>query len=295
MPLSRRAFLVAAGVAGAAGIAGLTAVEARVLPGRARLRDTVGNVDAAAPAATAQPVRYNRFDSAARAIPVTWAVATPVGVEDRGLPVVLILHGRGATARAAFDELGLDRFLSDHVERGGPPVALVSVDGGEAYWHPRASGDDPLRMLTAEVLPRAAALGLRTDAIAVLGWSMGGYGALLLARESSRRRLGGVRVAAAAAGSPALFASPGATSRGSFDDPADFERWGALAAEPGVTDTALHVSCGVDDPFAEQTRRYRDNAQTLPAGGLGPGGHDGGYWRSLAPAQLAFLAEHLPG
>jgi S-formylglutathione hydrolase FrmB len=179
------------------------------------------------------------------------------------------------------------------VRRGRPALAVVSVDGGDAYWHPRRDGDDPLTMITDELMPRLAARDLATQRIGVLGYSMGGYGALMLARESEADRLGGLRVAAAAASSPALFASAGASAPGAFDDAADWARWGDLAAHPRVRHTPLSVSCGTSDPFAEQTRRYRAHCTTAPAGGLGPGRHDGGYWRSLLPDQLAFLADHL--
>ena len=47
------------------------------------------------------------------------------------------------------------------------------------------------------------------------------------------------------------------------------------------------------DPFAEQTRLYRKNCPRPPAGGLGAGRHDAGYWRSLLPGHLAFLGDHL--
>lgn len=210
-----------------------------------------------------------------------------------GLPVVLVLHGRGADAHSGFTALHLQAFLADHVRRGGRPFALVSVDGADRYWHPRANGDDPLGMILEELLPQAADLGLRTARLGVTGWSMGGYASLLLARESEHDRLGGHVVAAAAASSPALFSSYAASAPGAFDDAADWDRWGDLSAHPGVRSTALRVSCGTSDPFADQTRLYRQRCARRPAGGLGAGRHDNGYWRSLLPGHLEFLGEHL--
>ena len=218
----------------------------------------------------------------------------PGALPADALPVVLVLHGRGADHTTPFAQLKLHEFLAAHVRGGGTPFALASVDGGDAYWHPRASGDNPMRMLTTEFLPVLQKMGLRTDRIGVLGWSMGGYGALLLGRESHRGSLaGGVTVVAAAAGSPALFASFRSSAAGAFDDEADFERFGRLAAVPDVGALPLHVSCGSDDAFTAQTRLFRAHVAPVPAGGITRGCHTDGYWRSLAVEQLAFLGSHL--
>jgi S-formylglutathione hydrolase FrmB len=250
-------------------------------------------VDLPAPAGAVGAVSYDSFRSARRGTDVRWGVGLPPGRPAAGLPVVLVLHGRGADARSGFDALHLQAFLADHVRRGGRPFALVSVDGGDRYWHPRADGDDPLAMITDELLPRAAVRGLRVDRIGVTGWSMGGYGSLMMARESEHGRLGGLVVAAAAASSPALFASFASSSPGAFDDAADWRRWGDLAAHPDVASTPLRVCCGTSDPFAEQTRVYRRNCARKPEGGLSAGRHDNGYWRWLLPRHLDFLGEHL--
>ena len=142
-------------------------------------------------------------------------------------------------------------------------------------------------------------LGLRTNTIGVLGWSMGGYGALLVAREANRGTLsaggasGRTTVAAAAASSPALFGSYRASASGAFDSQADFANYGDLVTEPGAGNTALYVGCGDTDAFTEETRRYRANVSPLPAGGLSKGCHTSGYWRSVAAAQISFLGSHL--
>jgi S-formylglutathione hydrolase FrmB len=253
-----------------------------------------GRCDGPAPTAGPDPeVRSALLASQRRGRDVGWALALPPDVPVAGLPVVLVLHGRGGTARTAFDELGLRRLLVRHVAAGGRPFALASADGDIAYWHPRASGDDPLGMLVHEVLPALAAIGLAVDRIGAWGWSMGGYGTLLLARESERGALGGTRVAAAAAASPALFDSFAVATQGAFDGPDDFARWGDLLADPGVSTTPLRVACGDDDRFTAATRRYLAAVHPTPAGGIVPGCHDNGYWAREAPAALAFLGAHL--
>jgi S-formylglutathione hydrolase FrmB len=149
-------------------------------------------------------------------------------------------------------------------------------------------------MLSGELLPRLADTGFDLTRWAVAGWSMGGFGALLLARESTAGRFRAPgRLVAAAAGSPALFASAAATSAGSFDDAADWREFGDLVTAPGTGDVALSVSCGVDDPFRERTEAYRAACDPVPEGGIGDGDHSPGYWRSLVPGWLDLAARHL--
>lgn len=279
----------------AVAVAGLAGVESEWLPGRPSLDRALGlgEVDVPVPSAAPGPVTYATFRSKRRGVDVRWGLGLPPSTPARGLPTVLVLHGRGANARSGFDALHLQAFLADHVRRGGRPFAFVSVDGGDRYWHPRADGDDPLGMITDELLPRAGDRGLRVDRIGVTGWSMGGYGSLLLARESEHGRLGGLTVAASAASSPALFTSYAASATGAFDDATDWRAWGDLVDAPGVRTTPLRVCCGTSDPFAEVTRTYRQRCVRTPAGRLSAGRHDDGYWRSLLPGHLAFLGEHL--
>jgi enterochelin esterase-like enzyme len=285
---------------GAAGIVavaagGFAGVETGLLPGRPTVDHALrlDRVHASTPTGAAGPVEYSSFDSRARGRRVSWGLFRPDDRPVRGLPVALALHGRGGNARSAHDVLAADAYLAEHVRRGGAPMAIVSVDGDDSYWHPRRSGDDPLAMILDELLPRVGDLGARVDRVGVLGYSMGGYASLMVAREGEAARLGGLQVAAAAASSPALFASWAASAPGAFDGPADWAKWGALAAQPQVSHTPLHVDCGTSDPFADQTRRYRRNCADRPAGGLSKGGHDGAYWRSVLPAQLTFLRQHL--
>jgi S-formylglutathione hydrolase FrmB len=273
---------------------GYAGVESGVLPGRLRLAQMTGQCDVdATPPAGGAVVESGSFASSARHCVVGWSLATPAGTTAEGLPVAIVLHGRGDDHTSAFTNVKLHDFRAAYVSSGGTPFALASADGGTAYWHPRKDGDDPLAMVTRVFLPILQEHGLRTDRVGVMGWSMGGYGALLLARESHRSNLGATRVVAAAAGSPALFSSYRASAAGAFDDEADFATYGALATTPDVGHTPLHVCCGADDAFTEQTKRYRAAVSPTPAGGISKGCHTAGYWRSLAARQLAFLGTHL--
>jgi len=281
-PLSRRAFLFTGATAGFAGV-GL--MEIGVLPGRTRLHETLGltGEDGVAPDVQPGPVESGSFESAARGTKVGWTVMYPHGqLPDAQLPVVLMLHGRGGDHNSAIRDLGADRYLTAAVQAGTPPFALAAVDGGaDNYWHRRASGDDPQQMLTAEFLPLLKKRGLRTERFGVLGWSMGGYGALLLAAE-----LGATRVAAAGAMSPALWRKSSEVAAGAFDGSDDFQRHQVLGRAADFKDVALRIDCGRDDPFAAAVRELRD--EVTAEGGLQAGAHTAGYWRRMLGPQIAF-------
>jgi len=294
--VTRRTFLLGGIGSAVVVLAGAYAgVEEDVLPGRTRLARLTGQCDVnATPPPSSAGVVSGRFSSSARKTEVGWSLATPPGVATAGLPVVIVLHGRGDDHSTAFGTLKLQDFLAEAVQTGTPSFALASVDGGDnTYWHPRSDGDNPIAMLTNEFLPLLKNHGLETDRIGTLGWSMGGYGSLLLARESHHGNFGDTKVVAAAAGSPALFASYKASASGAFDNAADFAKYGELANEPDVGNVAIYVSCGSDDAFTDTTKRYRANVLPTPAGGISKGCHTDGYWRSVAAAQLAFLGAHL--
>lgn len=301
--VSRRTFILGAiGTLALAGGGSVVAVDHGVLPGRVRLAELTGacDVDAAPPTGTVGAITSGRFRSAARGREVGWSLALPPGHPTAdGLPVALVLHGRGGDHSTGFTQLKLHQFLAAYVRAGGTPFALAAVDGGDGYWHPRSDGDNSLGMLTEEFVPMLGGLGLRTAAIGVVGWSMGGYGALLLAREANRGALSGVlrpartAVVAAAASSPALFASYHDSASGAFDNAADFARYGNLAHDPGVGDTQLYVGCGSDDAFTAQTKLYRASLSSPPAGSISKGCHTDGYWRSVAAAQISFIGSHL--
>ncbi|MBO0878488.1 MAG: esterase, partial [Pseudonocardia sp.] len=137
------------------------------------------------------PVRTDRLRSAARGCEVTMVTMRP----QPGLPVCLLLHGRYTDARGMID-LGLPSFLAAYDGDGLPPFTVVALDGGDGYWVARTPADDPQAMLRAELPGWLAGLGLAAPS-AVLGISMGGFGALLYARSTT----------VTAVLSPALFES----------------------------------------------------------------------------------------
>ncbi|MFN2561610.1 MAG: alpha/beta hydrolase [Jatrophihabitans sp.] len=217
-----------------------------------------------------------------------WTVLSPPGHDRARLPVLVVLHGRGGDQNYAYRTLHFDRYLAEVVGAGAPPFAIAAPYGGDHdYWHPRR-GTDPAGMVVDEFLPLLAARGLDVARVGLLGWSMGGYGALYLAGV-----LGRSRCAVAVAESPAIWHHSYQSVRGAFDDAGDFDRHAVLARLGRLAGIPLRIDCGSSDGFAPVTRDLRAGISPTPAGGIEPGGHNPAYWRSQARAQLAFAAQNL--
>ena len=273
----------------AAGGVGL--VGAGIVPGESHLRRALGACDVYAPEPRSEPgdVVRGAFRSAHRRTTVRYRIAYPPGVAAGSpLPLCLVLHGYGGDERVLGAEIALPGYLADVVADGVPAFALAAADGGPRYWHPRADGDDPLGMLTDEFLPLLAGRGLRTGAgqrIGLLGYSMGGYGALLFAE------LNAARVAACAVGGPAIwrsYADARQESASTFDSAADWSRYDVLARGAALTGVPVRVDYGVHDPYAGSMPALKEalpDAQVRAA----PGCHDATFWRSMAPEALTFI------
>lgn len=267
------------------GVVAVAALETGVIPGRARVHDVLGltGPDGVVPDVPAGPVVSGSFDSRGRRTKAGYSVIYPDGYDASAeLPVVLVLHGRGGDHTSAVNDLGIDRYLTAAVRAGTPPFALATIDGGrDSYWHRRADGNDPESMLDQEFLPLLARSGLQTSRFGVLGWSMGGYGALLWGPSA--------RAVAVGALSPALWRTYADVQAGAFDDAADFERSQVFDRPGGFRDVAVRIDCGRDDTFADAARELREQLQA--SGGQQAGVHTPGYWRRMLPDQLRFLGE----
>jgi S-formylglutathione hydrolase FrmB len=205
---------------------------------------------------------------------------------EAGRPLLVLLHGRGSDPEDVWT-LG----LRDRLERlGSRAPAVLLVDGGDhSYYHDRRDGrwgDYVVR----DAIPAALAQ-LRADPkrIAIGGISMGGFGALDLARLHPQR------FCAVGGHSPAVWRTGGETPAGAFDDAEDFSRHD-LFGGPFDGRAAVWIDVGRDDPFHDAAGAY---AQLLRRHGrdvtlrISEGGHDREYWKRHLDEYLSFYADAL--
>ena len=252
---SRRAVLL--GLAGLAGLAGPPGLAACASTGPV-LRDGVLS---------------DRFDVEAP----RWRMALPRSGASRGL--VVALHGFGGSCDDAFD-LG----FAAAVETSR--MALVSVDGGNGYWHPRRDGSDTGAMVREELIPLALEeAGLASSSpVALLGWSMGGFGALLIASE-----LGASRVSGVVAASAALWLKGSQTPARAYDGKDDFDRHSIFNRLARLEGIPVRLDCGTSDPFLAANRELARRRPGTEAH-FTEGGHDDDFWGGNAPDEMAWAA-----
>ncbi len=225
---------------------------------------------------------------------VTYQILLPPGHDSpAGLPLCLVLHGMTDDHADAVGHVHLDSALAAITGAGLPPMALVAMDGGAfAWWHPRPKiGDDSQGMVLHELLPRLRNAGLRTERFGLFGWSMGGYGSLLLAEK-----LGRERVAAVSVDAPAIwltYQDAHADFPFAFDGPADYRKYNVFTYRPRLAGIPVRVVCGDNDGFADATREFVKGVPDLVGVEFPAGGHDPALWARTAPAQLTPIARAL--
>jgi enterochelin esterase-like enzyme len=289
--LTRRAVLrMGAGAsAGAVGVWALSALLDPLEPQAAPLPQAPAPFEPATAGSTLPNKLTGSFVSEARGgVKTNWVVVLPPGHSALNgqasmLRPVIALHGKDGNAGQML-ELGVEDALAQVVKEGKPPFAVVGVDGGNTYWHKRTSGGDSGAMVLEELLPMLSTMGMDTSRVAFMGWSMGGYGALLLGSK-----LGPARTAGICAVSPALYTSFTGSAPGAFDSYDDWVQQsvnglGALNSIP------LRVDCGTFDRFYPATRAFVNQLKKPPAGSFSVGGHDVDYWRAQLTGELTWMA-----
>jgi enterochelin esterase-like enzyme len=296
MPTRRQALLGAAAsitaLAGAS-VGLIQLAEAGLVPGKSAVDEQLGYCDVAVRPArhAAGEITTGSFASARRRRTVDYAIAYPPGVPaETGLPVCLVLHGYGADASLALAAGNYPGYLADAVAAGTPPFALAAASGGHGYWHPHAD-DDPLGMLLNEFLPRLAQHRLGVDRPAVLGYSMGGFGALLCGLAAPGR------FASIVASSPAFWRSCDEAEHvnpEAFASKSDWDRYGDLLSQAArISRLPAHIDVGAADSFTPAIRTLRDRLADPDVVHVAKGCHDNPYWRSQAPAQLRLVGAAL--
>jgi S-formylglutathione hydrolase FrmB len=211
-----------------------------------------------------------------------------VGAGERR-PLLVFLHGRG---RDGADSNLVDEMFVALARLGDRAPVVVFPDGGEhGYWHDRAERAWGRYVWDGVIGAARRRLPVDPRRVAIGGISMGGFGALDLAR------LHRGRLCAVGAHSPALWVQAAETAPGAFDGAADFARHdvvGVARRDPrAFAGAPLWLDAGTGDPFDPGDRAF---VAALRAGRVPltvhrwPGGHEGGYWRAHWKAYLRFYA-----
>jgi S-formylglutathione hydrolase FrmB len=214
----------------------------------------------------------------------------PAHSSGRGRPLLVFLHGKGGDQNSTLTDA---MFAALAAQGSAAPDVVFPNGGGDSYWHRRSSGDWA-RYVVDEVLPRALALsGADSRRVAIGGISMGGFGALDIARLYPRR------FCAIGAHSAAVWFHGADTAPGAFDDAADFKRNDMIALARRSNPygrTPLWIDVGRTDPFASSDTALARELRAHHAHvrfTLAAGGHDSDYWSAHWPSYMRFYARAL--
>lgn len=208
-------------------------------------------------------------------------------------PILVFLHGRSDNPDPPKTLAG--GAMVDALKHAGPGAPIVVMPYGEnSYWHNRESGDWG-DYVTSEVIGEVARkYNADRRRVAIGGQSMGGFGALNLAR------LHPGRFCAAGGHSPALWQTGGETAAGAFDDADDFARNDVIAAArdnpSAFRGTPLWIDSGDQDPFQPGVQAMvaalRSNGADLTFH-TWPGGHTAEYSNMHLARYLRFYTRAL--
>jgi len=210
-------------------------------------------------------------------------LVTPRG-GGRGRPLLVFLHGRSAPPKA-----NLTDQLFEGLKALGTraPNVLFANGGDHSYWHNRADGPWGSYVLREAIPEALARSGADSHRVAIGGISMGGFGALDLARLAPRR------FCAIGGHSAALWFHGGDTPAGAFDDAADFGHHDVIgfARSRSPYRAPVWLDVGTKDPFLEADTGL---ANALRADGarisfhVWPGSHGARYWNAHMAQYLQF-------
>ncbi|MBV9005680.1 MAG: hypothetical protein JO181_13560 [Solirubrobacterales bacterium] len=226
-----------------------------------------------------------------RSLPAVAVV--PPGTDGRGRPLLVFLHDTGSDGQD--QNLSSAMFAALAAQGASAPDVVFPGGGDDSYWHNRTSGPWGSYVVD-EVIPHALAL-LNADRhrIAIGGISMGGFGALDIARFYPGL------FCAVGGHSAALWRRAAASAPRAFDNAADFgvnDMLGAARGENLYARTPVWLDVGTSDAFrpanAALARELRAHGARVTFS-IAPGGHDSSYWDSRWPDYMAFYARACRG
>jgi enterochelin esterase-like enzyme len=257
--------------------------------------------------------RAKTFDSKALGAPVTYVAYLPADYETSkaSYPVIYALHGMFENS-AFWERRGLAPLYDELVKSGVAPNAIViTVDGGNNLFVNSSKGkyQDMVTQDLVEYVEKTYRTIAKREGRALLGVSMGGYGALHTAFSRPE-----VFSAVATHSAMLLTEIPtieagarGGQMRaftGVFGEPVDPAVWKALdplelakAADPKKT-PALYIDCGGQDRYGlfkgnEALHTVLDSRKVANDFSISPGDHGYDFVKSVFPKSLAFLKAHL--
>ena len=212
--------------------------------------------------------------------------------------VLYLLHGMGGDHTSWHRGMGLVRYVEEL------NLMVVMVNGARSFYtnDPRPGGcayEDHVVKDVVGFVDRTFPTVAKRQARALAGYSMGGYGAIMLALRHPDL------FSAAGAHSPALFF-------GHADQPADnaydddlmralpageYDCFALAKRNPAkARELAIRFDCGREDHLVEASRRFHAHLDRL---GIAheyaehDGGHDWVYWDEHIRRTLQFVAEKL--
>jgi len=208
-------------------------------------------------------------------------LVTPAG-GGKGRPLLVFLHGYGGSPSDTFDEA----FASSLQALGGQAPVVLLPEGEVGWWHDRAEGKWGSYVLREAIPAALERSGADPYRVAIGGISMGGFGALDLARFGSFCAVGGH--------SPAVYERGSDEISFGFDDARDFARHDLLTTarrRNPYGDVPVWIDVGKQDGLRPAAAKL---AHELKADGadvsfhVWPGGHDGQYWDAHFSQYLRF-------
>ncbi len=213
----------------------------------------------------------------------------PAGTSGAGRPLLVFLHAQGDDQSSYLNS----QMFAALAAQGSAAPDIVFPYGADSWWHNRHSGAWGSYVFS-EVIPQAVAL-LHADGrrVAIGGISMGGFGALDIAR------LHPGRFCAVGGHAAAVYLADANAAKGAFDDRADFSRNNLLkfASRSGLYGTApVWIDIGNQDPYlAANTQLVHELRAhgTNVTFSVKPGGHNSSYWNSRWSDYMPFYARTL--